>query len=77
MLCYIAFRSVDRFVEMLPEGSSARPPLSRDGVSVAWASSLCRGGNGQHLGINGSGCAPRNHLNIRPMSVMIRVETLS
>ena len=36
MLCYIALRSVERFVEMLPEGrSSARPPLPRDGVSVA------------------------------------------
>jgi hypothetical protein len=34
-LCYIALRSVERFVEMLPEGSSARPPLPRDGVSVA------------------------------------------
>ena len=34
-LCYIALRSVERFVEMLPEGSSARPPLTRDGVSVA------------------------------------------
>ena len=32
-LCYIALRSVERFVEMLPEGSSARPPLPRDGVS--------------------------------------------
>jgi hypothetical protein len=31
-LCYIALRSVERFVEMLPEGSSARPPLPRDGV---------------------------------------------
>ena len=35
MLCYIAPQSVERFVEMLPEGSSARPPLPRDGVSVA------------------------------------------
>ena len=34
-LCYIAFRSVERLVEMLPEGSSARLPLPRDGVSVA------------------------------------------
>jgi hypothetical protein len=25
----------ERFVEMLPEGSSARPPLPGDGVSVA------------------------------------------
>jgi hypothetical protein len=36
-LCYIALQSVERFVEMLPEGSSARPPLPRDGVSVALA----------------------------------------
>ena len=35
MLGYIACRSVERVVEMLPEGSSARPPLPRDGVSVA------------------------------------------
>jgi hypothetical protein len=34
MLGYIALRSVERFVE-LPEGSSARPPLPPDGVSVA------------------------------------------
>ena len=34
-LCYIVLRCVERFVEMLPEGSSARSPLSRDGVSVA------------------------------------------
>jgi hypothetical protein len=34
-LCYIALRGVERSVEMLPEGSSARPPLPRDGVSVA------------------------------------------
>jgi hypothetical protein len=34
-LCYIALRSVEQFVEMLPEGSSARPPLPRHGVSVA------------------------------------------
>jgi hypothetical protein len=34
-LCYIALRSLERFAEMLPEGSSARPPLPRDGVSVA------------------------------------------
>jgi hypothetical protein len=33
-LCYIALRSVERFVEMLSEGSFARPPLPRDGVSM-------------------------------------------
>jgi hypothetical protein len=31
----MALRSVERFVEMLPEGSSVCPPLPRDGVSVA------------------------------------------
>jgi hypothetical protein len=30
----------------------------RDGISVAYASSLCRGGNGQHLGNNGSELGP-------------------
>ena len=39
MLCYIALRSVERFVEMLPEGSSARPPLTRDGVKAILATS--------------------------------------
>jgi hypothetical protein len=35
MLCYIGLQSVERFVEMLPKESSARPPLPRGGVSVA------------------------------------------
>ena len=34
-LCYIAHGSVERSLEMLPEGSSARPQPPRDGVSVA------------------------------------------
>jgi hypothetical protein len=35
MLCYIAHGSVERSLEMLPEGISARPQPPRGGVSVA------------------------------------------
>jgi hypothetical protein len=61
-LCYIA-PSVERFVEILPEGSSTRPPLPRDGVSDSIGFQPVSGSNGQYFGNNGSGCPPRNHLN--------------
>jgi hypothetical protein len=37
MLYYIALRSVERFVQMPPKGSSTRPPLTRDGVKAILA----------------------------------------